>query len=262
MAAQLEFDAEKYKTASRHQKEWGNKIIAELSLVGDEVILDLGCGDGVLTECLAQRVPNGRVLGIDASSAMIGTASKLKRDNLTFAQMDIDDIDFDGEFDLGFSNATLQWVKDHKRLLQNVYRGLKLNGVVRFNFAGDGNCSTFFEVIRQAMADEPYRKYFADFDWPWYIPTIDEYAALVGESCFRDVRVWPENADRYFASADEMTKWLDQPCLVPFLKCIGAPDKQRFRDQVIEEMIIRTAQPDGRCFETFRRINVLAQKQQ
>lgn len=60
----FEFDGEKYKKASKHQKEWGNSLISELSLNGNEQILDLGCGDGSLTEQLAQLVPNGSVLGI------------------------------------------------------------------------------------------------------------------------------------------------------------------------------------------------------
>ena len=53
----FEFDGDKYKKASRHQKEWGNSLIGELSLKGKEEILDLGCGDGSLTEYLSQFVP-------------------------------------------------------------------------------------------------------------------------------------------------------------------------------------------------------------
>ena len=45
----FEFDGEKYKQSSKHQKEWGNRLISELKIKGNEAILDLGCGDGVLT---------------------------------------------------------------------------------------------------------------------------------------------------------------------------------------------------------------------
>ncbi len=61
-----EFDGEKYKETSTHQKEWGNMLISEIPLSGSEHILDLGCGDGVLTAFLAGKVPHGRVVGIDA----------------------------------------------------------------------------------------------------------------------------------------------------------------------------------------------------
>ena len=87
----FEFDGEKYKKASRHQKEWGNSLIEGLELKGNESILDLGCGDGILTENLALLVPDGRVLGIDASAGMIETAEKCVRDNLQFVRMDIKD---------------------------------------------------------------------------------------------------------------------------------------------------------------------------
>ncbi len=70
----FEFDGEKYKAASTHQKEWGNDLISQLSLKGSEAILDLGCGDGVLTGQLALLVPEGTVLGIDSSVGMIETA--------------------------------------------------------------------------------------------------------------------------------------------------------------------------------------------
>jgi ubiquinone/menaquinone biosynthesis C-methylase UbiE len=72
----FEFEGEKYKLASKHQKEWGNRLISELEFTGNEVILDLGCGDGVLTEQLSALVPNGKVIGMDASTGMIETAKK------------------------------------------------------------------------------------------------------------------------------------------------------------------------------------------
>jgi trans-aconitate 2-methyltransferase len=72
--------------------------------------------------------------------------------------------------------------------------------------------------------------------------------------------VWGENADRYFPDIGSMVKWVDQPSLVPFLEYVPQSDKQGFRNYVVEKMIETTLQKDGRCFETFRRINVLARK--
>ena len=84
-----EFNGDKYKKASKHQREWGNSLIAELKLKGNESILDLGCGDGSLTKELSELVPNGRVIGIDFSTGMIETAKKLTDANLMFELMDI-----------------------------------------------------------------------------------------------------------------------------------------------------------------------------
>ncbi len=213
----FEFDGDKYKKASRHQKEWGSRLIADLSLKGDESILDLGCGDGVLTEQLARLVPKGRVSGLDASSGMIATAETLAGDNLRFFCKNIDDMDFVDEFDIIFSNATLHWVHDHERLLNNCYRALKPGGIIQWNFAAAGTCETFNVIAKAVMRESDYRDYFTDFVWPWFMPTVEAYEKLLADFDFVSATVDYENADRYFADCDEMIRWIDQPSLVPFL---------------------------------------------
>jgi trans-aconitate methyltransferase len=255
-----DFDGRKYQQASAHQREWGSSLIAELDLKGDERVLDLGCGDGTLTVRIADLVPAGEVVGIDASRGMIEVARRQRRDNLRFVLMDISDLDFAEESDLIFSNATLHWVKDHGRLLRRVRAALRHNGTLRFNFAGDGNCSHFFRVIREVMSREAFSPHFAGFQWPWYMPPVDEYRALVASSGLRGARVWGENADRYFPDAEAMIRWIEQPSLVPFMACVPEAQREPFREFVVRRMVEDTQQADGRCFETFRRINVSARK--
>ena len=58
-----------------------------------------------------------------------------------------------------------------------------------------------------------------------------------------------------------MIQWIDQPSLVPFLSHIADPAaREIFRCFVVDRMIEKTKQQDGRCFETFRRINISAVK--
>ena len=256
-----EFDGKKYKKASSHQKEWGQKLISEIHFIGTEKVLDLGCGDGSITAQLADLVPDGRVLGIDASSGMIQTAKQIRKSNLEFLLLDITAIAFEEEFDLIFSNAALHWILDHESLLENCSRALCPGGSVRFNFAGEGNCANFYAVVREAMEMEDYKEYFCDFSWPWYMPPVQTCRRLVEQARFRDIKVWLENADRYFPDEDAIIRWIDQPAIVPFLKHLPTDKGKTFRDLVAGRMIVRTKQSDGTCYETFRRINVLAYKQ-
>lgn len=255
-----EFDGKKYTAASTHQKEWGGKLIQELSISGTEHILDLGCGDGALTAQLAALTPQGSVIGIDASRGMIEAAQSHQAENLSFKVRDINGLDFENEFDIIFSNATLHWIKNHEALLGNVLRALKSGGTLKFNFAGDGNCANFFSVVKEAIRLPQFDRYFADFEWPWYMPTVGEYERLVCRIPFFEFRVWGENADRFFPDAETMIKWIDQPSLVPFMKFVPDEHKEDFRQFVIDRMIQKICQADGRCFETFRRINVVAKK--
>lgn len=255
-----EFDGKKYEKASAHQKEWGSKLIRELGLKGTERVLDLGCGDGTLTIQIAELLPKGEVVGVDASQGMINTALPKARKNVRFLLMDINDLDLVEKFDVVLSNAALHWVKDHKRLLENIRHTLRPGGYLRFNFAGDGNCFHFFKVIREAMTLNGFAAHFANFEWPWYMPSVDEYLALVETSGLHEARVWGENADRHFPDEETMIQWIDQPSLVPFLAHVPAQDKDAFRAFVVRRMIEEMKQDDGRCFETFRRINVSAIK--
>lgn len=161
-----EFNGKKYEKASAHQKEWGAKLISELALRDNERVLDLGCGDGVNTALIAEALPNGEVVGIDASKGMIDTATPKEKANLRFILMDIDEIAFEDEFDVVYSNATLHWIKDHHRLLRNVFKALRGGGLLRFNFAADGNCSHFFKVMRKAIEKEEFSRFFRVFHGP------------------------------------------------------------------------------------------------
>jgi trans-aconitate 2-methyltransferase len=254
-----EFDPERYQAASGHQRDWGGRLIAELGLKGDETILDLGCGEGTLTARLAALVPQGGVVGMDSSVQMIAAAKCRETANLKFLCRDIDELDFHQGFDVIFSNAALHWVKDHDALLRNVHEALKPGGVARFNFAGDGNCSNFFAVVRRMMSSPRYSRYFEHFLWPWYMPTVDEYREKVRSTGLYDFRVWGEVADRSF-SATEMIGWIEQPSLVPLLEQVASDDKEGFRDDVVAMMLDRTRRQDGTFLETFRRINLQAQR--
>jgi trans-aconitate 2-methyltransferase len=110
------------------------------------------------------------------------------------------------------------------------------------------------------MEMSDFAPHFADFEWPWYMPSVDEYLEIVNTSRLRNAKVWGENADRYFPNEAAMIRWLDQPSLVPFLTHLPISKKKAFRTFVVKRMIEETRQNDGRCFETFRRINLAAMK--
>lgn len=99
-----------------------------------------------------------------------------------------------------------------------------------------------------------------EFTGSWYMPAVDDYRTLVKGADFHSTEVWGENADRYFPDTEALIKWVDQPSLVPFMACVAEQNKASFRELVVRRMIEETRQADGTCFETFRRINLLAHK--
>ena len=83
-----QWDGQQYLNNSDLQYQWATSYIQKMELRGHEKILDIGCGDGRVTAIIAKSLPNGYVLGIDASESMLQVAQNLKDrahlDNLRF----------------------------------------------------------------------------------------------------------------------------------------------------------------------------------
>ncbi|MDD2467695.1 MAG: methyltransferase domain-containing protein [Desulfobulbus sp.] len=255
-----EFDGKQYKKASVHQTSWGESMVERLPIKGTELILDIGCGDGRVTQKIALRVPDGEVLGIDASNSMIAAAKKYESANLRFKVISVNELSFHEHFDVVFSHAALHWIRDHDLLLKKIYKSLRSGGYARLNFAADGASPTLIQVIKTTMGNPSYAKYFSNFLWPWYMPSSIEYKKILSRSPFQDAEVLEEHKERLFPSADSLIKWIDQPCLAPFLAVITEKDKQGFRDSIIDQMLQKTKQATGGFLEQFCRLDILTRK--
>ena len=69
-----DWDASNYDRVADPQEEWGREVLARLDLKGDETVLDAGCGSGRVTRLICERLPDGKVIGVDAAPSMIAVA--------------------------------------------------------------------------------------------------------------------------------------------------------------------------------------------
>lgn len=132
-----------------------------------ERILDLGCGDGVLTEKLAAMGCN--VVGVDASADQIEAA---KKRGLDARIADATDLPFNNEFDAVFSNAVLHWIKQADDVITGVARALRPGGRFVGEFGGATNVAVVVSALGQALSR---RGHDVNKINPWYFPTPDEY---------------------------------------------------------------------------------------
>ncbi len=187
----FEWDGEAYRKHSDYQTRVGLELIDRLAPADGEHILDVGCGAGRLTLEIAARVPNGRVLGIDASAAMLATAERGRRErnaaNVSFRLQDARDLDEEAAFDAVYSNAVLHWIPDHPDLLRRFFRALRPGGRMALGFGGRGNAAPLQEVLDDLMARTAYAPYFKDWRFPWLFPEAPEYQTLVEEAGFAEV---------------------------------------------------------------------------
>lgn len=129
--------AASYEEYALLQKQMADDLIAGLPNLNPKAILDVGCGTGYLTLNLAQKFPQGKIIGIDNAPKMIEIAqSKTKKENLFFQLADGEGLPFtDNHFDLVLANASLQWMEGEKAVCE-IARVLKKAGKFIFKTFG------------------------------------------------------------------------------------------------------------------------------
>src|SRR6186997_1672759 len=113
-----DWDGASYDRVAHPMTRWGSSVLDRLPLRGDETVLDAGCGSGRVTEQLAERLPDGEVVALDASPLMVEAArERLTRfgDRVTYAVADLGQTLPIGaaSVDAILSTATFHWVADH-----------------------------------------------------------------------------------------------------------------------------------------------------
>src|SRR5262245_44277421 len=136
-----------------------------------ERILDLGCGDGVLTVEIAAR--GAEVLGADLREELLAAAAKK---GLEVRRVDGHALPFNGEFDAVFTNAALHWMRKPELVIEGIARALKPGGRFVGEFGGHGNVAaiaTAMRAVGKARGGDP------DKVAPWFFPSVEEYRRLL-----------------------------------------------------------------------------------
>jgi SAM-dependent methyltransferase len=143
MATSQTWDAEQDAQQGRFVADLAGGVFDLLAPRAGERILDLGCGDGVLTAKIAAS--GAEVVGVDSSPSMIEAAQAL---GLDARVGNAESLPFESEFDAVFSNAALHWMRNQAAVLAGVHRALKPRGRFVVEMGGHGNIA----AIRVALA--------------------------------------------------------------------------------------------------------------
>ncbi len=166
------WDPAAYARNARFVADLGSPVLDLLAPRPGERILDLGCGDGALTERIAAA--GAQVVGCDASPELLAAAAAR---GLDVRYADGHALPFAGEFDAVFTNAALHWMsRDPSAVVAGVRRALRPGGRFVGEFGGHGNVAA---VVTALLAALDRRGVDGTAAMPWYFPTADEYRALL-----------------------------------------------------------------------------------
>jgi len=177
MTGAQSWNPDRYARNARFVAELGMPVFSLLDPKAGERILDLGCGDGALTEKLVEAGCD--VVGVDGSAEQIEAACQR---GLNAQVMDGQQLTFENEFDAVFSNAAMHWMNRPDDVISGVRRALKPEGRFVSEMGGFGCVRTIESTLLDMLAA---RGVTGTNISPWYFPTDTEYRSRMETQGFR-----------------------------------------------------------------------------
>lgn len=171
-----QWNALTYDQNARFVSDLGMPVVELLAPKTGERILDLGCGDGVLSAKLQSL--GCTVVGIDPSEDFVQAAIE---NGVNALLGDARRLEYHEEFDAVFSNAVLHWIPESQRVADGVFRSLKPSGRFVGEFGGHGNIAA---IMTSLVATLRRRGIAMEMNLGWYYPTVAEYKTVLERAGF------------------------------------------------------------------------------
>ena len=227
-----EWDAETYDAVSDPQFEWGMEVLERLELRGDEVAVDAGCGSGRVTAELAKRLPQGRVIAVDGSEAMVEKAKERLGDDVECLVSDLVELELGQPVDLVFSTATFHWILDHDRLFRQLRSCLRPGGRLVAQCGGQGNVAAQSKAIRAVAADPEYAPHLTEAKGLWNFAAPEETEPRLRDAGFAEARCWLEPKP---VQPDQPLAFISTVTLGPVLDQLPPEKRQSYAEAVLAQ---------------------------
>ena len=256
-----EWNADSYHQVSTPQFDWGTAVLERLALEGNELVLDVGCGTGRLTEKLLERLPRGRAIGIDLSSNMLQVARDFLRPRFgTRIQLLLADaarLPAIEAADAIFSTATFHWVRDHPQLFSSLHAALKPGGCVVAQCGGGPNILRLHDRAAALMEQPQFAPHFTAWQDPWEFADTETTNRRLLEAGFEDIRTSLVPAPIVQPDAPAFQTFITTVICRPHLAHLPDPALQQSFVQRLTEM----ASADDPPFELdYWRLNIEARR--
>lgn len=244
-----DWSPETYLRNASFVPELGQGVLDMLDAQPGERILDLGCGEGMLTVQI--KAVGANVLGVDVSEAQV-EATRAR--GLKAELIDGRELDFTNKFDAVFSNAALHWMSPISKVFENVFRALKPGGRFVAEMGGAGNISS----IRSALYDALERRGLnpSRFD-PWSFPGPGEARALLERAGFEVETLTLHR--RPTPLPGDIGGWLDTFAR-PYLAAVDDVEHDIMMDELREELRPQLLSEEGVWVADYVRLKFKAVK--
>lgn len=226
----IEWNADKYTNNFSFVHQYGNDVMELLDFENINTIIDLGCGNGALTEILHNKGLS--VVGIDASKELLQKA-KERHSNVLFEYGDATNFKVDNQVDAVFSNAVFHWIDKEKQsdMLSCIYQALKSNGQFVFEFGGCGNNAMIHEALKIEFEKRGHK-----YTMPFYFPSISEYASLVERAGFQVRTALLFDRFTELKGDNGLKDWITMFVKTPFSVIENNEEKELIIDEAVKRL--------------------------
>jgi trans-aconitate 2-methyltransferase len=240
----LSWDVDQYERFKNERAQPFRDLAALIEARPNMRIVDLGCGTGELTRELHEQFAASETIGIDSSESMLQKASP--SGTLRFQLGDIESFTSHRPFDLVFSNATLHWILDHKRLFTRLMSLVADHGQLA--------------VQMPANHDHPSHRIAAELATSFGIEprTInilapEAYAALLHRLGFARQHVRLQVYGHVLSSTRDVVEWTKGSTLTPYREALSSERYEEFLAEYTDRLVA-TLGDSHPYFYTFKRV--------
>ena len=246
-----------YMTYAEERTRPAVELLAHVRNENPRRVVDLGCGPGNSTGALAARWPQAQLHGLDSSPAMLEQARKTGI-RAEWVLSDIAKWSPPQTYDVIFSNATLQWLGDHRGLLTRLMAFVEPGGTLAFQVPHNMNAPSHV-LMREAAGSGP---------WSARLKNVREVAVLepseyfdILNGCGAEADIWETEYLHVLDGEDAVYTWVSGTGLRPFVQALEGREREDFISDY--KARLNTAYPrrrDGKTLFPFKRLFAVARR--
>lgn len=254
----MTWDPSQYLKFSGHRLRPAVDLLNRVNIDSPSIVYDLGAGAGNVTELLATRWPDARVIGVDNSEEMLQQAAK-RAANIEWEVGDIGSWAPKEPAELIFTNAALHWIGDHADLFIRLMSSIAIGGVFAVqmprNFGALSHTS-----ISEAALNGPWRSKLKPLLHPTPVEPPSFYIDLLSPVA-SSLDVWETEYQQVLTGENPIKEWTKGTWLKPLLDALEEPERSEFENSYAE--IVSESYPtesDGTTIFPFKRVFIIAQR--
>jgi trans-aconitate methyltransferase len=267
------------------QYRWGQQVLEWRKWLGNEIVMDAGCGSGLLTKQLAKKVPRGKVYAVDIDSNMIKQARKNLQlfDNVEIMQSSFTDIKLPQKLDVVFSNSALHWLQDHRKAFRIFWEMLKpthsnnkdtadssnsigniSSSQLLIQCGGYGNLQQIITLLERITHLDQFKAYFTKWKQSWYFAKPDDTNKLLEEIGYVNTRVYSNSDCIILPNRHMYSRFVKTVVAKPYLERLSADNSDKlktvFLELFLDEVKKYSNKSKTRWFLDFVRLNIVARR--